>query len=50
MKKGQASSAPREEHDHPIEPVPSGLIRWRFLVVLDTGVCGADRGERQGVD
>ena len=44
MKKGQASSAQREEHDHPIEPVPSGLIRWRFLVVLDTGSAALTAG------
>jgi uncharacterized protein DUF839 len=37
VKKGRASSAQREEHDHPIDPVPSGLIRRRFLAVLDTG-------------
>jgi hypothetical protein len=27
----------REKRDHPIEPVPSGLIRWRFLTFLGTG-------------
>jgi Bacterial protein of unknown function (DUF839) len=37
VKKGRASSAQREEHDHPIDPVPSGLIRRRVLVVVDTG-------------
>jgi Bacterial protein of unknown function (DUF839) len=37
VKKGRASSAQREEHDHPIDPMPSGLIRRRFLAVLDTG-------------
>jgi hypothetical protein len=37
VKKGRASSAQREEHDHPIDPVPSRLIRRRVLVVLDTG-------------
>jgi hypothetical protein len=37
VKKGRASSAQREEHDHPTDPVPSGLIRRRFLAVLNTG-------------
>jgi hypothetical protein len=37
VKKGRASSAQREEHDHPIDPVPSGLIRRWFLAVLNTG-------------
>jgi hypothetical protein len=44
MKKGQVSSAQREEHDHPIDPVPSGLIRWPFLAVLDTGSAALDAG------
>ena len=26
-----------EERDHPIDPMPSGLLRRRFLAVLDTG-------------
>jgi hypothetical protein len=37
VKNGRASSAQREEHDHPTDPVPSGLIRRRFLAVLNTG-------------
>jgi hypothetical protein len=37
VNKGRASSAQREEHDHPIDPMPSGLLRRRFLAVLDTG-------------
>jgi hypothetical protein len=37
VKNGRASSAQREENDHPTDPVPSGLIRRRFLAVLNTG-------------
>jgi Bacterial protein of unknown function (DUF839) len=37
VKKGRASSAQKEEHDHPIDPMPSELIRRRFLAVHDTG-------------
>jgi Bacterial protein of unknown function (DUF839) len=37
VKKSRASSAQIEEHAHPTDPVPSGLIRRRFRAVLDTG-------------
>jgi secreted PhoX family phosphatase len=33
-----------EKRDHPIEPVPSGLIRRRSLTFLDTGSAGLAAG------
>jgi uncharacterized protein len=37
VKKGRASSAQRKKHDDLIDPMPSALLRRRFLAVLDTG-------------
>jgi hypothetical protein len=49
VKKGRASSAQREERDHPIDPVPSGFIRRRFLAFLDMGSAALAAGSARGL-